>query len=116
MKACKITVIERTYFQHMVTEYLSDEYKQTGFGPCEILSDGQVFIVADPNTMPAGFCAWAWSDIQKDVIAIMSGGNFNWMKQKGTALTCCTDGFRPVIFLITLIKNSEEKICLKNTK
>ncbi|KQC10588.1 MAG: hypothetical protein APR54_11840 [Candidatus Cloacimonas sp. SDB] len=116
MKSCKIKVIKRNFDQKLVNDYLSDRYKNSGFGPCELFEDNEEFIVTDPNSMPEGFCAWAWSDIQKDLVAIMSGGNFNWMRHKGTALTCCSDGFRPVVFLIEIIENSEEKICLNYSK
>jgi len=26
------------------------------------------------------------------------GGDFPWMRQRGTMITCCTDGLRPVVF------------------
>ena len=29
---------------------------------------------------------------------MMFGGNMPWLKEKGTTITCCTDGLRPVIF------------------
>jgi len=116
MKSCKIIVKKRTFDPKLVKELLSTKYIEADFGPCELFSDNQTFIVTDPNSIPEGFCAWAWSDIQKDVIALMSGGNFNWMNRKGTSLTCCTDGFRPVIFLIERIEDSEEKVCLNNMK
>jgi len=116
MRSCRIIVLKRTFNGKLVDEYLSEKYKKAGFGPCELFSDDQTFIVSDPNVIPEGFCAWAWTDIQKDLIAIMSGGNFNWINKRGTAVTCCSDGFRPVVFLIELIEDSEEKLCLKEMK
>jgi uncharacterized repeat protein (TIGR04076 family) len=115
MKSCKITVVKRNFDKELVADYLHSSYRDAEFGPCELFELHQEFIVADPNLMPDGFCAWAWADIQKEIVAIMSGGKFNWMKQEGSALTCCTDAFRPVVFLIELIEDSEEKICLKNS-
>ncbi|MFC1887645.1 TIGR04076 family protein [Candidatus Cloacimonadota bacterium] len=115
MKACRIKIIKRNFDQQLVEDYLSDSYREVGFGPCELFQDGQEFIVYDPNAMPQGFCAWAWADIQRELIAIMSGGELNWIRQKNSAVVCCTDAFRPVVFRIELIDQSEERICLKNS-
>ena len=47
--------------------------------------------------MPEGFCGWAWRDVYKNVSVLAFGGDFPWM-EKGVAITCCTDGVRPVSF------------------
>ena len=65
---------------------------------CGQFEVGQEFVVGDDGGMPEGFCHWAWNDIYKVVISLMYGGNFPWMKKKGTSISCCTDGLRPVIF------------------
>jgi uncharacterized repeat protein (TIGR04076 family) len=41
--------------------------------------------------MPEGFCGWAWADIQDKVWGMARGG-------ANVFVTCCTDGYRPVIF------------------
>ena len=64
---------------------------------CDRLQEGQEFIV-DGSTFPEGFCCWAYADIQRDITHLRFGGDFPWMKEKGTVLSCCTDGVRPVIF------------------
>ena len=46
-----------------------------------------------PWIMPKKFCGWAWSDIQKIVWGMSRGGVKKFV-------TCCTDGYRPVIFLL----------------
>jgi uncharacterized repeat protein (TIGR04076 family) len=71
---------------------------------CSVFEEGQEFIVCEDGEKPEGFCHWAWDDIYKAVIALMYGGNFPWMKEEGTAVSCCTDGLRPVIFEIRRIK------------
>lgn len=71
---------------------------------CSEFKEGQEFIVGEDGEMPEGFCHWAWNDIYKAVITLMYGGNFPWMKQEGTSVSCCTDGLRPVIFEIRRIK------------
>jgi uncharacterized repeat protein (TIGR04076 family) len=53
--------------------------------------------------MPPSFCSWAWGDIQRDVAHLAMGGDFPWMRQRGTMITCCTDGLRPVVFKLERI-------------
>jgi len=50
-----------------------------------------------------GLCSWAFADIQRDITLLRLGGNFPWMKEKGTILSCCTDGVRPVTFKLERI-------------
>ncbi len=73
---------------------------------CESFEEGQEFIVNEDGEMPKGFCHWAWNDIYKNVITLMFGGNFPWMKEEGTSVSCCTDGLRPVIFEIRRIEGN----------
>ena len=69
---------------------------------CTRFEDGQEFVV-DDSAVPAGFCPWAYADIQRDITHLRLGGDFPWMEQKGTMLSCCTDGNRPVIFKLERI-------------
>ena len=66
---------------------------------CTDLKIGDEFIVEN-LCMPNGFCSWAWADIQRDVVHLALGGDFPWIKKKGTTISCCTDGLRPVVFKI----------------
>lgn len=106
MTAVKITVVKRT-LQTDVVEALGG----VSVKPCDYLREGQEFIGG--FTMPEGFCAWAWSDISKMVVSLMAGANFNrglfekWMKDGKTAVACCTDGFRPVIFKLERIETND---------
>jgi len=104
MAKCRITVLKRTLNQDLVDSYLSDSFKASGFGPCDQFKDGQVFLF-EGFAMPAGFCPWAWADIQRDAAAMyIAGGNLPWVNRKGTAIVCCTDGFRPVVFKIERVE------------
>ena len=87
----KITVLQRTR-----NEALLRQYADTVWAPCERLRDGEEFIARGAN-MPEGFCSWAWADIQKYVLTLARGGNFLGVTP-GIYITCCTDGFRPVVF------------------
>ncbi|MFX1340156.1 MAG: TIGR04076 family protein [Promethearchaeota archaeon] len=99
MPKCRITIIKRMLNEDLINEYIIEEYK--GMSKCECFEDGQEFII-DPNLakVPEGFCHWAWADIRNEINLIASGGNIFGMRQKGTAITACTDWFRPVYFKI----------------
>ena len=85
---------------------LIDEYG-VGVNPfCDAVEDGQEFIVKDLN-IPAGFCAWAWADIQRDVTHLFFDGDFPWVKDEGVMISACTDGFRPVIFKLERLADVE---------
>jgi len=46
------------------------------------------------------FAPGAWGDLQKDVNAIMFGGDYPRIKQAGVAIASCTEGIMPVVFKI----------------
>jgi uncharacterized repeat protein (TIGR04076 family) len=70
---------------------------------CTAFEDGQSF-VAEYTKIPKGFCAGAWADVFRFVLALQSGANFPWMREPGKVLVACNDGFRPVIFRIERIE------------
>lgn len=85
----KITVVKKLHHQDLI-----EAYTDTGdWGPCSHFELGQEFIVSaeKPWEMPAGFCGWAWADIQRMVFGMARGG-------PNVFITCCTDGYRPVVF------------------
>ena len=101
MFKCKITVLKRMVNQDLIDEYMGDVYRAKDLAPCPGFEDGQTFVADSPGAVPEGFCAWAWANIHAEIVAIMSGGDLcPWVKQGGTAIACCTDGFRPVVFKI----------------
>ncbi len=100
MAKAKITVLKRMVNPDLINEYLGGE----GMGPCGLFEDGQVFIQEDWKP-PDGFCQWAWSDIHKEIILIRRGGDQGGPMPKGTAIACCTDGFKPVVFKIERIED-----------
>ena len=103
MKKCKIIIEKLTYNEELVKAYYNEAYQEVFFGKCDLFKEGETFIVEDPNIMPEGFCGWAWVDIHRELVTLMMGGNLDWMNKKGTAISCCTDGFRPVIFRLERI-------------
>ena len=73
---------------------------------CPLFEVGQEFTARNLD-IPEGFCAWAWADIQRDVAIMALGGDLKWIKGEGIMITCCTDGFRPVIFRLERLAESE---------
>lgn len=105
MHKCKITVLKRMANHDLVQEYMGEEYKARHLAPCPNLADGQEFIADSPGVAPDGFCAWAWANIHKEIVAIMSGGSMTpWINQDRVAIACCTDGFRPVVFKLEWVE------------
>ena len=92
----KITVVKRIF-----NEELAAKYGEEAVVPCNVLADGQEFMT-DGVTQPEGFCGWAWNDIHKVCLTLLKGGTFapGWMKDDKSLIACCTDGFRPVVFLV----------------
>ena len=64
---------------------------------CPLFKVGDEFVI-DGGTCPAGFCGWAFADIQRDIALLWLEGGFPWIKDKGVGISCCTDGLRPVFF------------------
>ena len=73
---------------------------------CPVFTEGQEFIT-DGN-QPEGFCRGAWADIFRHTRVLMWGGHYPWMNEDGKYLTCCTDGFRPVIFRLERLDEEVE--------
>jgi len=74
------------------------------YGICTAFKEGDEFVVELDGKMPEGFCSWAWRDIYKDMSVLRFGGNFDPWVEKGTAITCCSDGIRPVSFKMERIE------------
>ena len=87
----RITVLRKLHHRDLLAEYAESIWI-----PCERLEQGQQFVSQGVN-MPQGFCSWAWADIQKYVMTLARGGDMRGT-QNGNFVTCCTDGFRPVLF------------------
>jgi len=71
---------------------------------CPLFEEGQIFEVGKDGKIPEGFCTWAWNNIYLQAIHLMLGGDLPWLKQKGEAVSCCTDGLRPVLFHLKRIE------------
>ena len=105
MAKIKITVVKKVNSKDLYGETPPAPFDEDRVLPeCDRFEVGQEFIV-DNHNCPEGFCNWAFADIQRDLVHILYGGYYPWMKEKGVAITCCTDGLRPVIFKLEVIQD-----------
>jgi len=99
--AVKITVLKKTDSKQIFGD---KPLMGQAMEACGRFTEGQELFVEADGLKPEGFCTWAWDDLYKAVTTLRFGGDFPWMKEKGTGVFCCTDGFRPVIFELRRMK------------
>jgi uncharacterized repeat protein (TIGR04076 family) len=102
MERLRITVLRRAVYEDLAAEHAVNPVRK-----CELFEDGQSFVVNPWQS--AGFpCGWAWNDMQKQILTVYNGGSFSsWIKKPRTVVACCTDGFRPVTFLIEAVDGAD---------
>jgi uncharacterized repeat protein (TIGR04076 family) len=75
--------------------------------PCARHTEGQVWLVDGLSLdCPAGFCGWAWADLNRHVVALARGANFLG-SQPGKTVVSCSDGYRPVVFGLERVERDE---------
>lgn len=89
---CKITVLKKVHNKDLSLKYRNREGE-----PCGVFSEGQEFIIDNIWAVPEGFCPWAWGDIRTFIHKVND-------KAMDSFVSCCTDGFRPVSFLIERVE------------
>ena len=106
MQKCKITVLRREFFPDLAKEYIPFP----GFGPCEMMKEGDVFITTGPfgNECPQGFCAMAWQAVCLQATTLAGGGKV--FGHDEVHIACCNDGVRPVIFRLEGYRDDEEPV------
>lgn len=109
MDGVKITVMKTEFYSDLVKDVDQDVQTET-FGSCPIFKVGDVFIIKDVDTIPNGFCSWAWADIERDVAMILFGAKPQpYLRNRHSMYSCCDEGLRPVVFKIERIElNSPE--------
>lgn len=101
MKKVKITAVKQVVHSDLIEKY-ENPIEHT----CDI-KIGEEFISVD-GKRPQNLCESAWESMKEFVITLANGGgNFydGWMKNPFSAMISCNDGFRPVSFLIEVIKD-----------
>jgi uncharacterized repeat protein (TIGR04076 family) len=64
MDGVKMTVMKTEFYSDLVKDVDHDVQTET-FGSCPIFKVGDVFIIKDVDTIPNGFCSWAWADRER---------------------------------------------------
>lgn len=107
MNTTKLTVVKRFVNKDLIREFATNGEQSESQKPCSEFVEGQEFI-AKGGCKPEGFCSWAWADIQREVAWVGLGGVQPNYKHPGTAITCCTDGLKPVVFRVERIEEVDE--------
>ncbi len=102
MGKVKVTVIKRMNMNDIYSGHPPVSVNEAMTAPqCPQFKEGQEFVMG--LDCPPGFCSWAYADIQRDIVHVLLEGDYPFIKEKGTAIACCTDGLRPVVFKIERI-------------
>jgi uncharacterized repeat protein (TIGR04076 family) len=95
-KNVRITVLRKVFNDDLVDKYWNDD----SITICDAFEEGQQFVIEGWPTKPERFCDWAWNDLQKMVMIASFGGKMGGSVPKNAWVGSCTDGWRPVHFLI----------------
>lgn len=104
MKKVRITVMRKASYTDLM-----EKYENPIAHACD-MREGDVFI-ANGWQKPQGLCQSAWDSMSSFVMALAcGGGDFydGWMKNKKSAMISCSDGFRPVSFLLEAMDEDAE--------
>jgi len=106
---CKVTVLKTLYHPDLAEEYRRPDVPK---GPCPFFKVGDEFTVEYLAERPDEFkCDWAWHDIHKIIMILMTKGTFGtWMKNEHNFITCCTDGIKPVVFKVERIQTQYDRV------
>ena len=74
---------------------------------CDAVEEEDVYVVGRDREMPQGFCPSAWKSIASSLSVIQWGGDYYPNLPRGTAITCCSDGIRPVCFKLERLENQD---------
>ena len=94
----RITVIKKT-----INESIRKKYSHENKGACEVFNGGDIFESEGYLEIPEGFCSWAWNDMYKVLLTLEQGGTFQLTREDNTMVVNCTDGVRPVTFLMRVL-------------
>jgi len=99
MPDVKITVVAKLSPGEVFEELAAENVNPV----CDAVEMGKTY-VSKGLSIPKGFCSWAWADIQRDVAHLALGGDFRWINEPGSMVSCCTDGLRPVVFKLKRVE------------
>lgn len=103
MNSVRITVLKRAFFPDLAEAYLAEGAE---VGACPLQQVGERFVYNGGAEKPEGLCPWAWIDLYATVASLYAGGDENsWYRDGATRILCCTDGVRPVVYRLELIRS-----------
>jgi len=103
MNSVRITVLKCEFYPDLAEAYLSEG---ASAGACPLQREGDVFVYSGGAEKPEGLCPWAWIDLYTAVSSLYAGGDENtWYKNGSTRILCCTDGVRPVVYRLELVRS-----------
>jgi uncharacterized repeat protein (TIGR04076 family) len=101
MKKVHIRVLKKQFYLEFAEAFLVNG---KNVGPCPFFKEGDSFLYEGSARMPENFCPWAWNDIYKSVSALSNGATYSdWYSKSDRIVDCCTDGIRPVSFLLEAV-------------
>lgn len=96
-KKVRISVLKKQLYTDFAQRFLTEPED----AECSLFNEGDEYIFSGQSTMPEGFCPWAWVDIAKDVVSLSNGASMTpWFNRPDINVACCSDGIRPVSFLL----------------
>lgn len=102
MASVRITVLKKAFYPDIADEYILEG---RSIGPCPILNEGDSFVYEGGAQMPEGLCPWAWISLYTSVAKLSAGGGHpDWNIRANTQIQSCSDGVRPVTFLVERIE------------
>jgi len=102
MAKLKITVVKTFTNEEVFGDNLPEDLEKAD-NPCGMHHPGQEFTL-EKLACPEGFCSWAFTDIFREIVHLMMGGNYPWTGKSGVAFASCTDGKKPVVFKLERIE------------
>lgn len=98
----KITVLKRVDPDYIFDGKVPNSPSGKKYTICTAFKDNDVFI-SENVRCPEGFCSYAWKDIYSDLRVLALGGDHEPWVEKPKMISCCTDGIRPVSFILERI-------------
>lgn len=97
MKNVKIIVLRKGFYPDLIREHLTEPPEEC---VCDFFREGDQFLYTGGAEMPAGFCPWAWIDLYRSCPPCPAVPPIPPAAAEGVNVVCCTDGLRPVTFLL----------------
>jgi uncharacterized repeat protein (TIGR04076 family) len=96
----KITVLKRVSPEIIFDGKVPTRPNGEKYTICTAFQEGEEYIVEKNVRCPEGFCSYAFKDIYSDIRVLSLGGDHSPWVEAPKMYSCCTDGIRPVAFVL----------------